>query len=59
LKLERLKKINDNHYDLKLKLTGSIQQKLDNFPTDKTYTLVDIKCANAEEETQLKKLFKL
>lgn len=57
--ISKIKKINDNHYDLKLKLTGSIRQKLDKFPTDKNHTLIDIKCTNAEQEKQLKALFKL
>ncbi|OCG35750.1 MULTISPECIES: hypothetical protein [unclassified Gilliamella] len=57
--ISKIKKINDNHYDLKLKLAGSIRQKLDNFPTEKTHTLIDIKCANTEKEKQLKALFKL
>ena len=57
--ISKVRKINDNHYDLRLKLTGSIRQKLDDFPTEKTHTLIDIKCANAEKEQQLKALFKL
>ena len=57
--ISKVRKINDNHYDLRLKLTGSIRQKLDNFPTEKTHTLIDIKCANDEKEQQLKALFKL
>jgi hypothetical protein len=54
-----VKKISENHYDLKLKVNGSIRQKLDNFPTDKTHTLINIKCTNAEKEKQFKSLFKL
>lgn len=54
-----VKKISENHYDLKLKVNGSIRQKLDNFPTDKTHTLVDVKCANLEKEKKLKELLKL
>lgn len=57
--ISKVRKINDNHYDLRLKLTGSISQKLDSFPTEKTHTLIDIKCANAEKEKQLKRLLKL
>lgn len=57
--ISKVRKINDNHYDLKLKLTGSIRQKLDNFPTEKTHNLIDVKCANVEKERQLKSLFKL
>lgn len=54
-----VKKISENHYDLKLKVNGSTMQKLDNFPTDKTHTLVDVKCANLEKEKKLKELLKL
>lgn len=57
--ISQVKKINDNHYDLKLKVNGTIRQKLDNFPTDKTHTLTDIKCSDTEKEHYLKKLFKL
>ena len=57
--ISKVRKINDNHYDLMLKLTDSIIKKLDSFPTEKTHTLIDIKCANAEKEKQLKRLLKL
>ncbi|OTP90475.1 hypothetical protein B6D12_06205 [Gilliamella apicola] len=54
-----IKKINDNHYDLNLKLSGSIQQKLDNFPTNRTHTLIDIKCVDTENEQKIKSMLKL
>ncbi len=54
-----IKKINDNHYNLNLKLTGSIQQKLDNFPTSRTHTLIDIKCVDTENEQKIKSMLKL
>lgn len=55
----KIKKINDNHYALTLKVTGSIRQKLDNFPTEKNHRLIDIKCVDKEDELQLKGLLKL
>lgn len=57
--ISQVKKISENHYDLKLKLNGTIRQKLDNFPNDKTHTLIDIKCLDKENERQLKELLKL
>ena len=54
-----IKKINDNHYDLNLKLSGSIQQKLDNFPTSRTQTLIDVKCVDTENEQKIKSILKL
>lgn len=54
-----IKKINDNHYDLNLKSSGSIQQKLDNFPTNRTHTLIDIKCVDTENEQKIKSMLKL
>lgn len=55
----KIKKISDNHYDLKLKVNGTIRQKLDNFPTRKNHRLIDIKCLDKENERQLKELLKL
>lgn len=55
----KIKKINDNHYDLTLKVNGTIRQKLDNFPTEKNHRLIDIKCLDKENERQLKELLKL
>lgn len=54
-----IKKINDNHYDLKIKVTGSIRQKLDNFPYNSTHKLMNIICSDKEKEQQLKSLLKL
>lgn len=54
-----IQKINDNHYNLNLKLTGSIQQKLDNFPTSRTHTLIDVKCVDTENEQKIKSMLKL
>lgn len=54
-----IQKINDNHYNLNLKLTGSIQQKLDNFPTSRTHTLIDVKCVDIENEQKIKSMLKL
>ena len=54
-----IKKINDNHYDLNLKLSGSIQQKLDKFPASRTHTLIDIKCIDTESEQKIKSFLKL
>lgn len=54
-----IKKINDNHYDLNLKLSGSIQQKLDNFPTSRTHILIDVKCVDTENEQKIKSILKL
>lgn len=54
-----IKKINDNHYDLNLKLSGSIQQKLDKFPASRTHTLIDIKCIDTESEQKIKSMLKL
>lgn len=58
-KISKVIKINDNHYDLKLKVNGTIRQKLDNFPTSSTHTLIDVNCASKDKEKQLKKLLKL
>jgi len=54
-----IQKINNNHYNLNLKLSGSIQQKLDNFPTIRTHTLIDIKCVDTVNEQKIKSLLKL
>ena len=54
-----IQKINNNHYNLNLKLTGSIQQKLDNFPTSRTHTLIDVKCVDTENEQKIKSMLKL
>ena len=58
-KILNIKKINDNHYDLKIKVTGSIRQKLDNFPYNSTHKLMNIICSDKEKEQQLKSLLKL
>lgn len=54
-----IQKINNNHYNLNLKLSGSIQQKLDNFATIRTHTLIDIKCVDTENEQKIKSFLKL
>lgn len=54
-----IKKINDNHYDLKIKVTGSIRQKLDSFPYNSAHKFMNITCSDKEKEQQLKSLLKL
>lgn len=54
-----IKKTNNNHYDLKIKVRGSIRQKLDKFPYNSTHKLMNIICSDKEKEQQLKSLLKL
>lgn len=58
-KIDKVQKIDNNHYNLKLNITGTIRQKLDNVPRNDTHTLIDIKCTDLQQEQHIKELLQL